>query len=432
MLWMPDKRQLKAWRKYRRRVWRRRLARLLLFVAVTFLVTSASVASATDLKVQANTLTAGHQFDFIDWISLELLDEMGRQLSPPHTPATPEAQRQLVEQYIDLQRRINQLERDINQTYAERGAVDEEQEQTLARLKAQQKPLLPQVETIISGQVETVLADEGFGVAGRVIPPVTLRLVEPPTMLIISPRDKIERRHFVGLEPGLDTATRTKIEDALDQRGDVSSYITDVGGVGSYPTMVVDSASLVWLVDTTAHEWVHNYLYTFPTAMAWDYGSSAKLTTINETTASLAGEEIARAVITRYYPNWVAQLPPLDASGQPEPAEPSPFQLAMRRIRLHVDKLLSDGKVEQAETYMEAERQKLVEQGYALRKLNQAYFAFHGSYALSPGSVDPTGAQLRQLRAASGSLREFIDRVGWLNTPTDYESWLTQTVTTEE
>jgi hypothetical protein len=96
----------------------------------------------------------------------------------------------------------------------------------------------------------------------------------------------------------------------------------------------------------------------------------------------------------------------------------------MRRIRQQVDRLLAEGQVTQAEAYMEAERLKLVAQGYNLRKLNQAYFAFHGSYALSPGSVDPIGLQIRQLRASSPSLKIFLDRVGWLNSYQDYLNWL--------
>jgi hypothetical protein len=60
---------------------------------------------------------------------------------------------------------------------------------------------------------------------------------------------------------------------------------------------------------------------------------------------------------------------------------------------------------------MEAERQQLVAAGYHLRRLNQAYFAFHGSYATSPASVDPIGPWMRQLRAQSGSLKAFLDEV---------------------
>ncbi len=73
---------------------------------------------------------------------------------------------------------------------------------------------------------------------------------------------------------------------------------------------------------------------------------------------------------------------------------------------------------------MEIERLKLVEKGYNLRKLNQAYFAFHGSYALSPASIDPIGPQLRQLRAVTPSLKNFLDGVGRLNSYDDYLAWL--------
>ena len=176
-----------------------------------------------------------------------------------------------------------------------------------------------------------------------------------------------------------------------------------------------------------AHEWTHNYLFTFPTNIAWGYQSYPYLTTINETTATIAGKEISRKVITRFYPQWVDQLPPADEAGIPIPREPSEFDLAMQRIRQQVDKLLAEGKIEQAENYMETERVKLAKKGYNLRRLNQAYFAFHGSCAFGPDSIDPIGPQLRQLRAASPSLKNFLDKVGWLNSYEDFSVWLTTT-----
>jgi hypothetical protein len=39
------------------------------------------------------------------------------------------------------------------------------------------------------------------------------------------------------------------------------------------------------------------------------------------------------------------------------------------------------GKVELAEEFMEERRQFFWKKGYHIRKLNQAYFAFHGAYA---------------------------------------------------
>jgi hypothetical protein len=80
----------------------------------------------------------------------------------------------------------------------------------------------------------------------------------------------------------------------------------------------------------------------------------------------------------------------------------------MRETRLRVDELLGQGKVDEAEAYMEQRRLELQEHGYYIRKLNQAYFSFYGSYAAGSDSVDPIGPQLKELRRISGSLREFL------------------------
>jgi hypothetical protein len=67
---------------------------------------------------------------------------------------------------------------------------------------------------------------------------------------------------------------------------------------------------------------------------------------------------------------------------------------------------------------MESRRQVFWENGYRIRKLNQAYFAFHGAYADTPGGAagaeDPVGPAVRKLRAQSDSLSEFINRISWM------------------
>ena len=80
----------------------------------------------------------------------------------------------------------------------------------------------------------------------------------------------------------------------------------------------------------------------------------------------------------------------------------------MRTTRLRVDELLEQGLVEQAEDYMEERRLMFMDNGYFLRKLNQAYFAFHGTYATGPASVSPIGDQVTDLRRRSESLGNFI------------------------
>ncbi len=409
---------------------------VLLLLSIFFGLGPTSAPSEQALLVQVERVTGPYQFDFVDWESWSIAGEIGRRWNPPRLPSETE-QNALVQTFLEQERRLDELEHQINQIYAicphptpdicpEQSQRATTLEQELAKVRATQAGRIPQVEMILSYQIETVLHNEGFTLAGYAFPPVAFRLIDPPTALILSPRDRIENRYFVGLQPGLDNNQRAQIENKLDRRGDVSSYVTDVGGLGSYPTMVIRHDRLISLLEIIIHEWTHNYLFTFPTNIAWGYQTYPRLTTINETTADIVGKEVSRKVITRFYPDWIDRLPPLDETGQPAPREPSEFDLAMRRIRLEVDRLLAEGKIEAAEAFMEAERLKLVAQGHNLRKLNQAYFAFHGSYALSPASVDPTGSQLRQLRAHSPSLKAFLNRVGWLNSYDDYLAWLAE------
>lgn len=60
---------------------------------------------------------------------------------------------------------------------------------------------------------------------------------------------------------------------------------------------------------------------------------------------------------------------------------------------------------------MEQKRRYLASKGYYIRKLNQAYFAFHGTYADSPTSISPTRLELKQLRNQSASLRDLLNTV---------------------
>jgi hypothetical protein len=83
----------------------------------------------------------------------------------------------------------------------------------------------------------------------------------------------------------------------------------------------------------------------------------------------------------------------------------------MRETRVTVDALLAEGKIDEAETYMEDRRAFFFENGYALRKLNQAYFAFFGDYQgggfAGAGGEDPIGPAVRETRTLSPTLLDF-------------------------
>ncbi len=68
---------------------------------------------------------------------------------------------------------------------------------------------------------------------------------------------------------------------------------------------------------------------------------------------------------------------------------------------------------------MRTRRDELRERGYAIRKLNQAYFAFHGSYGDAAAGASPIPGRLQRLRERSTSVADFLRRVGQLTSAAD-------------
>ena len=80
----------------------------------------------------------------------------------------------------------------------------------------------------------------------------------------------------------------------------------------------------------------------------------------------------------------------------------------MRALRRQVEAMLAEGHVEEAEALMATKRDEFEAKGVFIRKLNQAYFAFHGFYADTAGSIDPIGPKLQTLLEHAGSAGEFV------------------------
>jgi hypothetical protein len=101
------------------------------------------------------------------------------------------------------------------------------------------------------------------------------------------------------------------------------------------------------------------------------------------------------------------------------------FQAEMRATRIRVDDMLAAGKVDEAEAYMEERRQVFVMNGYPIRRLNQAYFAFHGSYATTGAAgVNIIGEQVQELRRRSTSLAQFLRIAARFTSPQDLTDFL--------
>ena len=100
------------------------------------------------------------------------------------------------------------------------------------------------------------------------------------------------------------------------------------------------------------------------------------------------------------------------------------FRKEMRHTRQVVDLFLKYGRVDDAEEYMQIRRQLFEENGYHIRKLNQAYFAFHGSYGTGAAATSPIGPKLQRLRELSPDLRTFLETVRWFTSEADLDKAL--------
>ncbi|MDY7040889.1 MAG: hypothetical protein SVX38_08490 [Chloroflexota bacterium] len=408
----------RMWKLFRRRGGLRTTIALLILLVV---LRADAVPPPYWFGQQVNYLVSGRQFDFVLWEASAGLGLVAQTAASPQAYLAEAQRKALVVDYLARVRRIHDLEWQLNQVYsAQQGEATEREAQSvlaeLGSLRQIQARHVTLVEGIVAEQVESVLIAEGLGRGGYLWPPVKFSFEPLPLALIISPRDEIRVRAEVHLQPGVPLEEWEDIENRVDDDLSVSSLVTNIGGLSTYPAMVYETASVNWLMDVVAHEWTHDYLVFHP--LGWNYDTSPELRTVNETVATLIGGEVSARVVERYYPEFVPpSAPQQSAEEQPEPQEGQfDFAREMRAIRLRVQELLDAGQIEEAEAYMEERRQFLVSQGYYIRKLNQAYFAFHGSYATSPSSgaseeVNPIGMYLTDLREQTGSLKAFLDTV---------------------
>jgi hypothetical protein len=419
-------------------LWRRAwewLQRALWIIVLTALLTGSSLP-VEQVGERIRTFTRAIEFDFVDWTADAILVKLTQSALGGGGYLLPDAQPEFVRAYMKLIRQINENEYYLNQAIANKISETDPDlvalRANLSDLYSQRAERQPLAESILQNQVSSVAATLGLTLWGQPIPPVLYHVTPPPSALIVSPRSEIRMDHDISILPDLGIDEEVALEAQIEANLDVSALVVGIGGIGTYPTMVMQTSSLNWMAEVVAHEWIHNLLGLRPLGV--NYLTSPALRTMNETTAAIAGKEIGALVIERYYPDLVPPPPPAPAPQSPEPTPqslrpavpatvPEPpvfsYQHEMRETRVTTDALLAEGKIEEAEAYMEARRMVFLENGYMIRRINQAFFAFYGAYADVPGGgaagADPVGAAVRQLRQDSPSLRAFIQRIGWMS-----------------
>jgi len=366
---------------------------------------------------------APYRFNVVSWELGNLPDKwIRRTIGAPsysfdHSDPVRSAER--AHRYFEIGKRIRAIEHRLIGLEVNAPPADDSVDQigNLRRerdgLRETQSALRPAVEETLEAAVAHTLQDIGFKAWAGVFPPVDTALTGSPTVLILSPRDRIQREDGGLLRTGLANDERQRIETRIEEATNLSALVENTGGIALYPSITADGFELEHALEIIAHEWVHQWLWFRP--LGRRYFESGDLTTLNETVATIAGIEISQLALERLTGRPDARTP----ANQPQPAEAgnsSPsrepsfdFHGEMRATRVRVDALLEAGDIDGAEAYMEERRRVFVSEGYPIRKLNQAYFAFHGTYATTGAAgVSVIGEQVQELRRRSASLAEFL------------------------
>lgn len=414
----------KLFEAVRRFAWSMALA-----LALMLLVTPDTLSRAEQFDVQLSTVASQQRFDLVGWLTSAFMGKVQYRLHGSLAPLSEGQRVAPIEQYFKLAREEEELRAKLFQRRADSASPEELETLAaqVARKRAEKLALEGQVETLIAERVEHAAQAEGLAYdlpfnPPIILPPVSFKYVAPPLLLVMSPHERIETKKSIHLLPDLTLRQIEQIEAEADRLG-VVSLVVPIGGVGTYPTMVIENSSYETTLEIVSHEWTHNYLDLRP--LGWHYNDTSQMQSINETTANIVGHELSLRVRGLPPPSYE------DAPERPPRAEPNQpaefdFNREMRQTRLTVDDLLKQGKVKDAEDYMEARRKVFVEHGYAIRKLNQAYFAFYGSYADSGvgGATNPIGGELKRLRAASGSLKAYLDTISQISSIEEYRALL--------
>ena len=395
------------------------ITKRLLIVSITFLVLIGFLVLLGAVQGRDNPSPSDiavdlHKYSLVRWELEHFSDKWIHKFNdilPWNSEPPREVRIAQAQEFFELKVQLRNLGRD----------TDSDRSEQISALEQRRWAMQADVEETMESEISSILTQEGFASRiGVIFPPVDVVYADSPTALIISPRNNISQLESTLLKPGLSNKVRDDLEEIIFREDDVSALVVNTGGVATYPSVVSDSMSLHDALIITAHEWLHHWFFFQPLGQHfWDNGD---MVTLNETAATIGGQLIGDRAFTAMTGEEVIRKASASVSGvDPDSFD---FNAEMRETRLNTEEMLSNGHIVEAETYMEGRRQFMEDNGHFIRKLNQAFFAFYGSYATGVGSVSPIGDQLERLRLESDSIEEFVKTVGGFKRVSDLEEHL--------
>ena len=367
-----------------------------------------------------------YRFSLTGWVVTTLIDHLTPSLvlRDPLMDLSQGERVTKVEEYFLLveqaRERLRQIEQEENQTR------EKILQRELSNIQERKGELENKVEEILQDQVRGVLKAQGinhpwFGTLPLRIffPPVNVEIDPAPYLMVISPRDRIIPISQIILRPEINWDIAAELESQIEDKFNVSSLVTGrLSGLSTFPIMIADDRDLRTAIRTIADEWTHHFMFFAPLgrALAFDF-YNFDLRTVNESIACIVAEEISDMVIKKYYGHIIDEQ---EIRARNERRDK--FHSELRQIMEVVEEYLSRGKIDEAEEFMEASRIDLVEKGFYVRKLNQAFFARRAPYISTPVIINPLAERVKEIREESRDLGEFLGKMSRVKEPSELES----------
>lgn len=418
------------------------LAFLVMLLLVTWLVPVGDKRSDT----AAVQVSLDHTYGLVSWEFENFFDKWRHRVwtALPWTPTSEADRRRALDRYVVLVDELRIAKDLLSEVSSENGSDQgnvSNAQLAVDRLIAERDGFRDGVEEFLEQAVADAIRSAEVDLVGSFVwPPVDFRIDSPPKLLVTSPRDVIRRDEDVLIDPEISIDDIEKIENELAEVANISAVVLQTGGLASYPN-VIPTADLERLLDVAAHEWLHAYLVFNPLGRAYFDGGDIRV--MNETLADIFGQEIGLRVYSEITGEpYVAPVRPETAMRNTESKNPDgpdgsdsdeetgaddfDFNRFMAETRARTDELLEEGLMDEAESYMESRRIELLDHGHTIRKINQAYFAFHNTYAESPSSTSPIARYLWDLRDQVDTVGELVKLLRPLGTYKEFELLLVE------
>ena len=385
----------------------------------------------------ATFVSLEHEYGLVSWELENVFAKWTHRIWAilPWTPSSDADRRSSLDRYVvlvDELREANDLFQDVTSMPDSDARLVAEAQDAVDQIVRERDEIRDEIEEYLEQIIaEIVTTDDVDLVQAFVWPPVDFRIDNPPKLLVTSPRNEIRRVEGVLIDPDISASETLRIESELSELHDLSALIIQTGGLASFPS-VIPTVPLKRLVDIACHEWLHGYLMFYPFGRA--YFVDDEMRSVNETLADVFGREVGQMVYSRIFDEpYVAPVRPetaflswrsVNGSSSKGNLDQFNFNQFMSETRQHTDSLLLDGLIEEAEAYMETRRIELLGHGYSIRKINQAYFAFHGTYAESPSSSSPIASYIWDLREQVDTVGELVKMLRGLTAYDEFEQLL--------